>query len=87
MAEESKARYAIVRVDKINHCPIYEGITAFCRSGGCDDCKMRENYGDTKKQLIEKVAQAGIKYYEKVGWNRANFQDAARFIVEFLGVE
>lgn len=51
MAEENKARYAIVRVDKINHCPIYEGITAFCRSGGCDDCKMRENYGDTKKTI------------------------------------
>lgn len=33
------------------------------------------------------MAQAGIKYYEKVGCNRANFQDAARFIVEFLGVK
>lgn len=51
MAEESKARYAIVRVDKINHCPIYEGITAFCRINGCGDCKMRENYGDTKKTI------------------------------------
>lgn len=98
MAEESKARYAIVRVDKITKrdtdyyvCPSYfENIndkfvcdTTHKDHIACKDCR----YGDTKKQLIEKVAQAGIKYYEKVGWNRANFQDAARFIVEFLGVK
>lgn len=92
-------RYALVRVDKIKHCPIYEGITGFCRNSGCDDCKMKENYGDTKEQLIRKVAQiikrvtndGYVVAYKKFGTgyiNTAlNTKDVAKEIVEFLGVE
>ena len=53
----NKKRYAIVRVD--NKCPAYENIN-LCdeEHTTCEDCKINKNYGDTKKQLIKKVAQA-----------------------------
>lgn len=98
---ENKPRYAIVRVDKLKHCPIYEGITGFCRNSGCDDCKMKENYGDAKAQLIRKIAQVmfrrKLKLYRKIwGSNMGSIErkdiyaqclELAKEIVEFLGIE
>lgn len=80
----SKPRYSMVRVDKLKHCPIYEGITGFCRNSGCDDCKMKKNYGDTKEQLVNKVAQELTRQIYK---NNFRIKDVAQKIVEFLGVE
>jgi len=96
-----KKRYALVRVDKLKHCPIYEGITGFCRNSGCDDCKMKENYGDTKEQMVRKVAQVifrrKLKLYKKIwGGDMGSFErkniyeqclNCAKEIIEFLGVE
>lgn len=95
----SKKRYAIVRVD--NHCPegLYENIkpNILCpKDGDCEKC----NYGDTKGQLIRKVAQA-IKRKLKGGLILRNTKinetyniqktisakAVAKEIVEFLGVE
>ena len=94
MAEK---RYTIVMVNKVKLCPIYEGITGFCRNSGCDDCKMKENYGDTKEQLMLKIAQAifkkinafGGKWQNKI-WTEADKRYSyklAKQIVEFLGVK
>lgn len=80
-------RYAIVRVDNV--CPnihdihykfVCENSNNF-KNENCKNCR----YGDTKEQLIAKVKQALI--------NRTNceiiqnYDDVAKFIVEFLGVE
>jgi len=91
-------RYAIVRVD--NRCPDF-----FCKykvtkdeiSFSCNDCNLHGKYGDTKEQLVRKVAQVlyrdelrfciwkeDIKYLPKV-YERC--LEKARKIVEFLGVE
>lgn len=89
-------RYAIVRVE--HYCPIIKDNngdlkqTPYCpqdkdKNFLCSDCKMLKNYGDTKEQLIRKVAQASINYYESRPFSKVNFQDMARWIVEFLGVE
>ena len=95
----NEKRYAIVRVDEPQHCPIYEGITGFCRDTGCDDCKMRENYGDTKEQLTLKIAQVLARKYlrdlkcatytnsDVIANDVKNFYKLAKEIVEFLGVE
>lgn len=95
----NKKRYAIVRVDKdyyLNSCPAgFEEInndfvcsykkskTLNSLSTNCKNCR----YGDTKEQLIRKIAQASINYYENRPFSEVNFQDMARWIVEFLGVE
>lgn len=90
-------RYALVRVDGTTHCPSrYEKINrAFVCSGlpYCYKCR----YGDTKEQLIRKVAQVlyrdelrfciwaeDIKYLPKT-YERC--LEKATKIVEFLGVE
>lgn len=92
-------RYAIVRVD--DKCPIIEDL-GYCDDVLCDDCKFKENYGDTKEQLIRKVAQ--ILFKEKIKhfietfskeyldkkWKQIYSKEAyeeATKIVEFLGVE
>lgn len=95
-------RYVIVRVD--NSCP------AMLDDFGCSiarnilHCKCGEdakNYGDTKKQLIKKVAQ--VIYKEKIEWYKKRIMvhtiskfycrnaydsalQVATKIVEFLGV-
>jgi hypothetical protein len=86
-------RYAIVRVE--HYCPIVEDNngdlkqTPYCpqdkdKNFLCSDCKMLKNYGDTKEQLVRKVAQV-IKRESLKGaiWE----SDLAKEIVEFLGVE
>ena len=92
-------RYAIVRVDGI--CPLYlEQRTYKCEMGNftCENCYT---YGDTKEQLIKKVAQvifkAKLERYRQV-WKcecsemekRNRYKGSlilARKIVESLGVE
>ena len=96
----TEKRYAIVRVD--NKCPAYENIN-LCNEENttCEDCKANNNYGDTKEQLIKKVAQvifkAKLERYRQV-WKcecsemekRERYNDSlilAIRIVKFLGVE
>lgn len=88
----SEKRYAIVRVD--NRCPAY--IEAELNANECKrmfkckekyyekDCsKVCKNYGDTKEQLIRKIAQIlKIATNKKQTWI-----GLAKEIVEFLGVE
>lgn len=105
-------RYAIVRVDMIERkdgntfvCPEhFEGINGrwlcsnyhkgkFVTSGQCKNCR----YGDTKEQLIKKVAQVLIKEALKIieielgerGLKRVYEMQlkVAKKIVEFLGVK
>ena len=82
-------RYAIVRV-KYDVCPIKYMIPksyknrCILHNRNCEQCGRT---GDTKEQLIKKVAQASINYYESRPFSKVNFQDMARWIVEFLGVE
>ena len=102
MAEK---RYVIVRVD--NRCPVEEEediclvdrIKMFpCFNDkrlSCKNCR----YGDTKEQLIKKVAQVikrvtndgYVIAYKKFGTGYINTvlknTDVAKEIVEFLGVE
>ena len=81
MAEESKARYAIVRVGKDGNC-----LEEFICSGNCNKC----DYGDSKEDLIKKIATAirrinvkinnmEILYISEVG--------LAKEIVKYLGVK
>ena len=101
----SKPRYAIVRVNKdyyLNSCPAgFEEINNgyVCRykkdnilNQYVPNCK-KCNYGDTKEQLIRKVAQIrfrqetqyGSKDMLKAVYNMCYRQ--AKEIVEFLGVK
>lgn len=85
----TEKRYAIVRVDD-NWCPnafdnismefICSNKTNTRSKKNCKNCR----YGDTKEQLIRKVAQV-IKRKSLKGaiWE----SDLAKEIVEFLGVE
>lgn len=78
-------RYAIVRVD--NKCPAYENINlCYEENTTCEDCKVNKNYGDTKEQLIKKVATA-LQICNKNRVEKCNqFYFVAKEIVEFLGV-
>ena len=81
-------RYAIVRVD--NKCPdLFENIHSkfVCEINGdfgsaCKNCR----YGDTKEQLVRKIAQAlkGTLWNDRKG---LTYEEIAKKIVEFLGVE
>ena len=85
-----KKRYAIVRVDY--KCPqdLEEDIKR-CVGEHCKNCR----YGDTKEQLIRKVAQVIEKNIKKkyidVNDGKIGYfirtQELAKEIVEFLGVE
>lgn len=94
----NKKRYSIVRVDKdyyLNSCPAgFEEInndfvcsykkskTLNNLSTNCKNCR----YGDTKEQLIRKVAQA-LELCMKKGYRTITLEELAKEIVEFLGVE
>ena len=85
-------RYSIVKVN--NHCPSrfvdnvrneYVCKIKQARDGyhlNCVGCR----YGDTKEQLIRKVAQA-LELCMKKGYRTITSEEYAKFIVEFLGVE
>lgn len=86
-----KKRYAIVRVDN-NWCPFYSD-NEFRVSGFCDgrfECKNCR-YGDTKEQLIRKVAQALERTITDGVYVRFGIpitvEKLATDVVEFLGVE
>lgn len=87
----TEKRYAIVRCQR--KCSYYEVISKKCLldledcSKECINIKGKFQYGDTKKKLIYKIAQASINYYENRPFSKVNFQDMARWIVKFLGVE
>ena len=99
-------RYSIVRVDEnqCNKCEMY-----YVNDNGNNDCRLRlgasflcDRYGDTKEQLIKKIAQIlfkeKIKHFIKLfgkiflnkKWKQIYSKEAyeqAKEIVEFLGVE
>ena len=80
-------RYAIVRVD--NSCPAMLDDFGCIIARNMLHCKCGEdtkNYGDTKEQLIKKVAQA-LELCMKKGYRTITSEEYAKFIVEFLGVE
>ena len=84
-------RYAIVRVDdkSDNNCKNCEML--YTNDNGNNDCRLRigasflcDRYGDTKEQLIKKVAQRMRQVLRK---KKTTYTFVAKFIVEFLGVE
>ena len=97
----AKTRYAIVKVN--NHCPSrfvdnvkneYVCKTKQARGGyllNCNGCR----YGDTKEQMILKVAQAMLIRFKRIYKGkfitvekaRKQYLEVAKEIVEFLGVE
>lgn len=78
-------RYAIVRVD--DKCPpMLERKLKVCSTeNNCFNgkCPYENIYGDTKEQLIMKIAQA----LEQNCFKCSGFVHLTRKIVEFLGVE
>ena len=96
----NKKRYAIVRVDdkSDNNCKNCEML--YTNDNGNNDCRLRigasflcDRYGDTKEQLIKKVAQILFKnapketYQPRYIEQREKILKVAKEIVEFLGVE
>ena len=88
-----KKRYSIVRVD--GKCPYHTTDKAFCinqkEKRFCIECKIRDRYGDTKEQLIRKVAQIIERRFAR-NYRFGVLVDEikkglAKEIVEFLGVE
>lgn len=88
-------RYSIVRVDN-GWCPLLESNKLCDTAKDCFSCKIEKRYGDTKKQMIQKILQAIIIDIVKTAkvndkktiqiLYKANYK-LAKFIVEFLGVE
>ena len=83
-------RYAIVRVD--GHCPnrfeavLNENVCKTDKNGECYSRCSESRYGDTKEQLVRKIAQA-LELCMKKGYRTITSEEYAKFIVEFLGVE
>ena len=80
-------RYAIVRVDI--ECPEHMEEYFVCPyPDKKEECLKCENYryGDTKEQLIRKVAQA-LELCMNKGYRTITSEEYAKEIVEFLGVE
>lgn len=85
-------RYVIIKTSDIDVCPICPVIAQ-----SCNNCKVKKDYGDTKEQLIKKVAQVllkqdlSLKFFktskEKVNAIYEYCLARAKEIVEFLGVE
>lgn len=84
-------RYAIVRVDD-NWCPsVFDNISMEFICSNKTNIKSEENckncrYGDTKEQLIKKVAQA-LELCMNKGYRTITSEEYAKEIVEFLGVK
>lgn len=62
-------RYAIVRVDN-GWCPLLESDELCDTAEDCFSCKIKTRYGDTKEQMILKVAQVLLR--EELEWYREN---------------
>ncbi len=92
----NEKRYAIVRVQE--KCPAGWNLEpSFCCEK-CEECKIADNYGDTKEQLIAKIQQALFKsiFTEQLQKVVAieeqkriykQYRPMAEKVVEFLGVE
>ena len=90
-------RYAIVRVDNnYGPCVLEKEKVPICKTDElCYSGKCPYRYGDTKEQLIKKVAQAIVKRYFKnfsgskfcIDIMYREYLEVAKEIVEFLGVE
>ena len=85
-------KYALV---EIKDCPSkYEEKPNFFDEAVCCKNKAFEGeisckncyYGDTKEQLVRKVAQA-LELCMKKGYRTITTEEFAKFIVEFLGVK
>ena len=94
-------RYAIVRVD--NRCPVEEEEDIYLidrikmfpcfndKRLSCKNCR----YGDTKEQLIKKIAQVMLRRFKRIYKGKfitvemaeKQYLEVAKEIVEFLGVE
>ena len=97
-----KKRYSIIRVDKFCPRDLERNYNLKCiGSLHCDKCDLKKKYGDTKKQMIKKVATA-MKIAVKKATKKNIFivydeekipvcifieNVLAKKIVEFLGVE
>lgn len=85
-SEEKQVRYDIVKTD-FNSCPIKYRMPGKYKKHICFpfqcDC---DNYGDTKEQLIKKVAQI-LKQQMFILEVYEDYIEAAKNIVEFLGVK
>ena len=91
----NKKRYAIVRVDdkSDNNCKNCEML--YTNDNGNNDCRLRigasflcDRYGDTKEQLIRKIAQVFSMEKIIVAKTLDEYKyKLAKEIVEFLGVE
>lgn len=81
-------RYALVRVDGTTHCPSrYEKINRNFVCSGLPHC-YKCRYGDTKEQLIRKIAQVFSMEKIIVAKTLDEYKyKLAKEIVEFLGVE
>lgn len=104
----TEKRYAIVRVDyncpkdvfhEFNFCLLSKGKTLVDICNHCDFLAEKRIIGDTKKQMIKKVATAILRTlkdgevlkYEEFGTGFikqvVSVEYLAKEIVEFLGVE
>lgn len=100
MAEK---RYVIVRADRFCPRDLERNYNLKCiGSLHCDKCDLRKKYGDTKEQMILKVAQVMLRKFianylmngvkpkladEQIQIVYKNYLEIAKEIVEFLGVE
>lgn len=83
----TEKRYVIVRVDKFCPRDLERNYNLKCiGSLHCDKCDLRKKYGDTKEQLIKKVAQA-LELCMNKGYRTITSEEYAKEIVEFLGVK
>ena len=78
-------RYAIVRVEHLCPALTEKGINICKTDKNCKN-KCPYKYGDTKEQLINKVAQA-LEICKNKGYRNITSEEYAKEIVEFLGVE
>lgn len=91
----TEKRYAIVRVD--GFCPLKLERKLNCDNRLCEDCKLIKNYGDTKEQMILKIAQVLIREVLadiKIKVDKRTLEEltkmqrqSAEKIIEFLGVK
>lgn len=78
-----KPRYSIIRVDGL--CPLKLERKLNCDNRLCKGCKIIQNYGDTKEQLINKITTALRRTW--LNEDNQSFREVAEEIVEFLGVK
>lgn len=88
----SEKRYSLVRVDNKKEgklCPLFENEKLCNIEKNCWNCKIKYQYGDTKSQLILKVAQVLKRELSDTFKNtlHLSYKELAKEIVEFLGIK